>query len=154
MLRKKKQLSEGHKSKTVKIARNCEACCEVSSCLRARQLCFTFATTPPCFWRPLRAVCLLVCDSVWHSCMTDNEQNTERIERNKEGEVNPAGHIVAQQFCWVVALPRTGCISSPSHSNLMTPVSPLLILFSLYWEVTESSVCSLNFLTFRPPQPN
>lgn len=28
-------------------------------------------------------------------------------------ELNPAGHIVAQQFCWPVALSRTGCVSSP-----------------------------------------
>lgn len=69
-------------------------------------------------------------------------------------EVDPAGHIVAQQFRWVVALPRTGCVSLLSHSNLITLVSPLLILLPLYCEVTESSVGSLGLSTFRPPQPH
>ena len=59
-------------------------CCEVSSCLRALQLYFTFATTPPCFWRPRRAVCLLVPDCVWQCCMTVNEQNNGRSKRERE----------------------------------------------------------------------
>lgn len=85
-----------------------------------------------------QAVCLLVWDSVWKSCMTVNEQNKGR--ERKRGRQIQQGNFVT--------LPRTGCASSPSHSNLITPVSPLLILFSMY-----SAVPSPSFLTFRPCSP-
>ena len=63
---------------------------------------------------------------------SERDGNEGGKNRERKRGVHPAGHIVVQQFCRVVALPRTGCVSSPSHSNLITSVSPLLILFSLY----------------------
>lgn len=61
-------------------------------------------------------------------------------------ELNPAGHIVAQQFCWPVALPRTGCVSlPPSRRSLGALLSPSSIWLSFCRGESQLSVRSLKF---------
>lgn len=67
------------------------------------------------------------------------------VWREAGEELNPAGHIVAQQFCWPVALPRTGCVSSPpSRRSLRALLSPSSIWLSFCRGGSQLSVRSLK----------
>lgn len=86
---------------------------------------------------------LLVPDSTVLDDISNKEQ--QQSEATTDREVNPAEHIAAQQFRFVVALPRTVCISSPSRHRLIAALLALLILHYLSQKVTQTFSLLTNF---------
>lgn len=81
--------------------------------------------------------------------LTVNEQKTGRGESEGErGKSNRTYCSTAVVSCCVVLwfLPRTGCVSSLSHTNLITPLHQHSLILEL-------SLSSWSFTTFRP-SPN